>query len=257
MFLQHPIIIFIFSVLVLALPKSHAEESKLPMESTYRINSGNSEVTTIVRNDKTKETLIRNFIFPVVGEALKTIPQVSNVVFVPGKETKEDYSWANYTTIKRESFAYINLSLSSQVSLLFKVNEELRKCKSKETKRETSGSDDWSGSSSNECDITALKSEVTVEGPIAVYGTFVSSVDVNRLLKKKQNLTVSVKLNYSQEFEMETNFNILSSSFEESLMKFFEVFHFTSQIGENFSRRQLLVGVARAMRNINEKVLEL
>jgi len=245
------------------LPNAQAEEAKLTKETSYEINAFEGTTKTIIRDDTSKQSLIESYLFTKVAKALEKTSQVKSVVFVPGAEKSEDYSWASYTSKVRESYAYVNIDLNTQVSLLFKVKEELRKCKT-EVKSETTTSsevadddfEDW-GTDSSACDIHSLKSEVVVEGPIAVYGTFASSVDVNNLLKDRQKLKISIETNFSKELQMQSTFEILSSSFEENLLKMFEAFQFKPMIGDNFTRRKLLVGIARAMRNINERVLEL
>ncbi len=250
------------SSLIIILPVLNvwAEAVKLPIQTTYSIDSSSSEVETILRKDKSKNPLIEKYLFSTVAKALEKVPSISNVVFVPGDETETENNWSSYIRKKRESFAYVNLNMNTQVSMLFKISEERRVCKTV-VKEEVEENDDdidrfYSGGSSG-CNINSLKSEVTISGPISIYGTYASNINVDTILKDRQKIKISVESNYSKEFVMNTEFSILSSSFEEKLMTFFKVFQYKPMIGSTFTRRQLLVGVARALRTINEGVLEL
>ncbi len=245
--------------LLLSVLNLQAQDKVIPIQTSYSISTDSSSVTTILTEDKSKDELINKYLFPEVEKVLIKNPLVSNVAFVPGMETSTEYSWANYITKKRESFAYVNIDVGSQISFLFKITEELRVCKTGTKDEKNVVVDEWSGTSSSttSCDINSLQTNVKIEGPVAVYGTYASQYDVGTLLKDRQEITVTLNKNWSKQFQMVTRFRINSSSFEDGLIRFFEAFQIKSMIGDHFTRKQLLVGVARAMRTINEGMLEL
>jgi hypothetical protein len=238
-------------------PVPEVTPKQIVQQTTYAVTDQGTTVTTLLTEDKSKSKMINSYLFPVIEKTLKKNPIVSNVVFVPGVESKTDNSWSDYITKKRESYAYVNINMNSQISLMFKVVEELRVCKANKKSKSTDQSsfDEWASPSG--CGLSVLKSSVEIKGPVAVYGTYVSNINVDSLLNEKQELSFSVSTNFNEQFQIESSFKILSSSFEEGLVKFLEVFNFKTGIAQHFSRRQLLVGVSRSLRTINEGVLGL
>ena len=254
MFLRISLFLLFLQASYFSLLNVQAATRGLSIETSYSLHTTGNQVETVLRKDHEQWKLIKEHIFPKAIESLEAMPYISNIVFVPGEESKLEYSWANYITKRRESYVYVNLDIASQVTFLFKVSEDLRECKVSIAQKDPSSVEDEEDSP---CNIHSLKSEAVIEGPIAVYGNFVSNVDTQSLLKNKQSFTISAQTNYSKEFVFKTSFKILTSSFEESLVKFLDVFHIKSLMVGHFTRRQLLLGTARALRTFNEKVLSL
>ncbi|MCB0356837.1 MAG: hypothetical protein KDD40_07510, partial [Bdellovibrionales bacterium] len=74
MFKTQRISLSILSLAFTFVLNGQAEEKKLAKETTYNINSSNTSVSTIVRDNTAKLKLIEKYLFKEVAEALKKMP---------------------------------------------------------------------------------------------------------------------------------------------------------------------------------------
>ena len=237
----------------------------------YSINSSSSSVTITQEKSDQLDELSKNYLFDKIRVALLKSPYILGVQFTKGLETKEDNKWSKYRTIKRTSKAYINLSLPAKFSILVDVEEEYRKCKTnlpKEAKSSYSRHDAYSYGSS-ECKDSDLRSEVVINGPLAVYSSFASYINPTELLKEKQSLSWTLSHHYSgDKMKFEGEFDIKSDSFEKGIFKFMQLSNINfsgpldislsgQAVSQQVTRKDILVGIARTLKRINEEVVGL
>ena len=180
---------------------------------------------------------------PLVGDV-----QTSDVV-----EKKTDPgTWADYTTVTKNFSAFVQINLQKPVTMLFEVEQSHQVCKnpgqtSKDTITSSCGD---------------MNTTLQVKGPIAVYGTFEteSNLDVTSLMQDKQRLSLTVSRSYDKEnLIVDSTLYVDSMQFEKSLLKFFGVFNVKgiNKKSEDLTRQSIFLGVARVMRQSNERMLEL
>jgi len=257
----------IFATLV-AGAHAFANETK----TTYAISGSNATVTTVVKKASTeKEKLMRGYLFEKIAEKIKAFPMVTGVEF--NKETKGEItsnSYSDYWELKRSYPAMIHLNLPTSVTMMVKVEESYRKCKSPAEKAaslsspmggrdfdENHGYGGFGGDQTVDC---TLQSSVKIKGPFAVYGNFASSVNIDRLLKEKQSISYDVSRDWLDKTSMkvEGKFSIESELFDRNLFKFLDAFNLKVSDSDSkvMTRNNLLLGIARVLRVNNERVVE-
>ncbi len=256
----------IFATLV-AGAHAFANETK----TTYSISGSNATVTTVVKKASAeKEKLMRGYLFEKIAEKIKAFPMVTGVEF--NKETKGEIisnSYSDYWELKRSYPAMIHLSLPTSVTMMVKVEESYRKCKSPAEKAASistpfGGRDyqdyhdgGFGGDQTVDC---TLQSSVKIKGPFAVYGNFASSVNIDRLLKEKQSISYDVSRDWLDKTSMkvEGKFSIESELFDRNLFKFLDAFNLKVSDSDSkvMTRNNLLLGIARVLRVNNERVVE-
>jgi hypothetical protein len=183
---------------------------------------------------------------------LKQMPLVGDVQTSDMTEKKTDPgTWADYLTLTRNFSAFVQINLQKPVTMLFSVEQVQQVCKNPGQNK-----DAVIASCEN------LNTTLAVKGPIAVYGTFEteSNLDVSGLLRDKQRLNISVSRSYDKTtLIIDSTLNVDSILFEKSLLKFFDVFNVNgiSKKAEDLTRQNIFLGVARVMRQSNERMLEL
>lgn len=243
--------------------------------TTYNVQGTWVEASTKIKKNNEFDPLMRKYLLPTFAKALEGTPYINSVQFMEGKEVKgTTYEFLQYTEWSRKSHLVVALSVPSRVSMMFEVNEELRRCNVPE-KTPAPICDDHSGcttpSASGDCQ---LKSSLVVRGPIAVYGVHDSTANVRQLgraLRKQQYLRVALgKSSDKADVEMETRFDIDSVNWERNLFKFMEAFNIPTQIelaskpslndsttyNAELTRHTMFVGIARVARQLNEKILD-
>jgi|GEM_PF-6941209 len=255
-------------ILMLAISGSavFAEETK----TTYSISGSSATVTTVVKKaSEEKEKLMRSYLFDKIADKLKAFPMVTAVEY--NKETKGEISsssYMDYWELKRSYPVMIHLSLPTSVTMMVKVQESYRKCKSPAEKAASLSTpvgrdyEDYhsGGSSSDQTVDCSLQSSVSIKGPFAVYGNFASSVNVDRLLKEKQIISYEVSRDWMDKTSMkvEGKFSIESELFDRNLLKFLDAFNLkvTDSDSKVMTRNNILLGIARVLRVNNERVVE-
>lgn len=254
---------FIVGLLILGWD-GHAEEIK----TTYSISGSSAAAITVVKKASAeKEKLMRGYLFEKLAENLKQFPLVTSVEFdkeSKGSVTTETY--LDYWELKRSYPAMIHLSLPTSVTLMVRVEESYRKCKSPAEKAAGSSaikidySDSDFGSITDTTVDCNLSSSVRIKGPYSVYGNFASSVNVDRLLKEKQTISYEVARDWSDKTTMKIDgrFSIESELFDSSLLKFLDTFNLkvAEDDSKSITRNNILVGIARMLRINNERVVE-
>jgi len=250
---------------ILIVTQASAEETK----TTYNITGSMATVTTIIKKASAeKEKLMRGYFFEHLAKKIRLLPNVTGIEF--NKETKGEVSTSTYTDYweyKRSYPVMVHLSLPSSVTMMLRVRETYRACKSPAEKQAnattpiTSYEDyDGMGSSATQSTVDCtLSSEVKITGPFAVYGNFASSVPVDKLLKEKQYITYELTRDWSDKanMKMDARFAIDSELFDRNLMKFLDVFSIKLDGDSKVqTRNQLLVGIARILRTNNERLVE-
>ena len=237
------------------------------LKTTYSISNEQTAVTTLAKDVGRKyEKQLDTYLFPSFKKALQEMAFVSSITQTKGEESSETNNWSDYETKKRKSHAFINLSLQSPLTLLFEIEESYRTCKA--TKPVSSGYEEGS-SSSTTC---SKQAELTVRGPISVYGNYANSINVDALLRNKQEVNLTLSKSYdNKDTNLVSRFQIKSVTFDESLARFFRIFNipvFVSNGGEIgygnglldkvsplTSRQRLMLGISRVARTANERML--
>ncbi len=253
----------LFSFLVAMTQSVQAEETK----TTYSIAGSNATVTTVVKkaSAETEQQMLRGFLFERLAAKLKQFPMVTGVEFNNQiKAEIKSSEWSDYWEHKRGYPVMVHLSLPTAVTMMFKVEETFRKCKSpaeKAAKVAQPVYDDYGGGGGLS-DVTvdcSLGSQVKVTGPYTVYGNFASSMDIERLLREKQSISYDVTRDWSDKtnLKIEGRFSIESELFDQSLMKFLGGLNAKPAGTESIlTRNNLLLGIARILRVQNERMVE-
>ena len=152
-----------------------------------------AEAKTTLKNSSAYDDHLEKFLFKHVAENLKEFPFIINVQLLNDstKEVKkEEESYWDYVKHIRSSHAFISIQTPrGPVRLLMKVKESYRKCSPpKDNDLATEADDeDYYGDyyepaaqSSSSC---SREADVKISGPIAIYGNYVTSVDLNRVVK--------------------------------------------------------------------------
>ena len=231
-----------------ALPAFAGVEAK----TTYNINTSNTEAKTEYTkapqdlDNKFKEKLWEQF-----AAKLKEMPLVGDIQTSEVVEKKEDPgTWADYQRITKTFSAFVQINLDKPVTMLFSVEQAHQVCKASQSK-------DTITSSCGD-----LNTTLSIKGPMAVYGTFEteSNLDVSGLLRDKQRLQIAVSRSYDKaNLIVDSTLYVDSLLFEKSLLKFFDVFNVKgiSKKSEDVTRQAIFLGVARVMRQSNERMLGL
>jgi hypothetical protein len=233
-----------------ALPAFAGIEAK----TTYNLNNALTEAKTEYKKApldldvKFKDKLWEQF-----AAKLKSMPLVGDIQTSDVEEKKTDPgTWADYMTVTRNFSAFVQINLQKPVTMLFAVEQSHQVCKNP-----SQSSKDTITSSCGD-----LNTTLQVKGPIAVYGTFEteSNLDVTSLLQDKQRLSVVASRSYDKaNLIVDSTLYIDSMQFEKSLLKFFDVFNVNgiNKKKEDLTRQSIFLGVARVMRQSNERMLEL
>lgn len=239
--------------------KGTVTKKDVPLKTNYAITGESTTVTTTTEKDKKYESEKLNFLFPVFSKALQNTAFVTSVTQTKGDVTSETNQWWDYVLHKKKSHAFVNLAFASNITLLFELQEEYRKC----TKQPLADS---------EAMPCSLQTTLTVKGPLAVYGNFATAVNIDALLRNKQELEITLGQSWSGESTLVSKFNVKSVSFDESLARFFRIFNipvFTAsndvglgselmdKISPLTSRQKLMLGVSRITRQAHERMLNL
>ncbi len=253
----------IFSLLVAMTQSVQAEETK----TTYSISGSNATVTTVVKKASSDtEKLMHGFLFEKIAAKLRGFPMVTGIEY--NNEIKPEIKsneWQDYWEHKRNYPVMVHLALPTAVTMMLKVEESFRKCKSPAEKAAKSAQPigdydggDYGGSLSVPVDCS-LGSTVKVTGPFTVYGNFASSMDMDRLLREKQSITYEVSRDWSDKtnLKLEGRFMIDSELFDQNLMKFLGGLNAKPAGTEAvLTRNNLLLGIARILRVQNERMVE-
>lgn len=243
------------------------------VKTTYNINNSSVTTKTIFQNapmDMDKD--LRNM-WDRFSKDLKESSFVSGIQTGDQTESKEDYSWDDYITVKKSFPAFVELKLPESVTLLVKITESQRVCKNPADVKKTTSShySDYSSSSSSD-DCSQLNSSLKIEGPISIYGTFNQNIDLARMMKNKQSIKLTaMRLDSGKSLKIESEFDVSSVLFEQGLTKFFQVFKVAgvnlSGTGQErgllsggtassvVTRQSIFLGIARIMRQSNERML--
>lgn len=255
---------YIFSLLVAMTSGAQAEETK----TTYSISGSNATVTTVVKKASSdSEKLMHGFLFEKIASKLRGFPTVTGIEF--NNEVKPEIKtsdWQDYWEHKRNFPVMVHLALPTAVTMMFKVEETFRKCKSPAEKAakaqqpmDYGGDYDGGGLGANVPVDCTLGSTVKITGPFTVYGNFASSMDMDRLLREKQSIQYDVSRDWSDKtnLKVEGRFSIESELFDRNLMKFLGGLN-AKPAGTDavVTRNSLLLGIARILRVQNERMVE-
>lgn len=253
-------------------------EQTTKLKTTYSIDASQTAVTTVAVDAAAKyDTLLDGYMFSSLKSALQGMAYVSSVMQTKGTESVENFSWADYELQKKRSHAFLKLSLPTPVTLLFEIEESYRKCRpSSTTTASTSSSRGYTPaeavrpSSNTGC---SRQAEVTVKGPISVYGNYATSINVNSLMRNKQELFIAASQDYTgKNLEIVNRFSVNSINFDDSLAKFFKIFNIPvfldhggdvgheaglmGKVSPLTSRQRLMLGISRIARTTNERILK-
>jgi hypothetical protein len=235
------------------------------LKTTYDIGGSSAKVTTVVKKASAeKEKMLRQYLFPLIAEKLKTLPTVSTVEF-NGKAKGETTgsTWGDYWEHKRSYPVMVSLSLSTPVQMMMRVEESYRTCKSVAEKAANAvlptSYGDYDGATTADALVDcSLESSVKITGPLLVQGNFASSSNVDKLLKDRQNITYSLSRDYSNkaDLKLEGRFNIESELFDQNLFQFLSRLNSATGLESVITRNTLLLGIARVLRVQNESMVE-
>lgn len=235
------------------------------LKTTYSIYSDYTTVTTVAAKTNQWDNQTTNFLFSMLRGSLQKSAFVTSVTQTTGLESQESNQWWDYELRKRRSHVFVTLSLQAPITLLFELDENYRKCKPPAT---TPVVLDESGYAS----ACSRQSVLTVKGPIAVYGNFASSINVDALLRNKQEIEITLSKSYNKEdTHLATRFTVKTVSFDDGLSRFFRIFNIPvflnhdndvgygsgalDKVSPLTSRQKLMLGVSRIARQMNERML--
>lgn len=223
------------------------------IKTTYNITQSSAESRTVIKNEASKEALLKDYLLGSLKKAFLSSEFITGIQETKGTETKDEYQGLDYVTMNKKSNIFVNVSLPEKVSMMFEVEQRYQACKKQ-------------AADSSSC---YLSSTLTVKGPMAVYGNYASPVDINNLLKNKQELYFDMSRSYDgSEINLNSRFTINSNNFEDRLAKFMEIFNVpipaAAEIGVGgakvsggtMTRQRMLVGIARFLRQGNERIVQ-
>lgn len=235
------------------------------LKTTYSIYNDYTTVTTVAAKSNKWDRQTEEFLFPLFRGSLQKMAFVTSVTQTQGEQSQESNQWWDYDLKKRKSHVFVNLSLQSPITLLFEIEENYRKCKPPKTPVVV----DESGSGGGTC---TRQTALTIKGPVAVYGNFANSINVDALLRNKQEVEITLGKSYDNaDTNLSTKFAIKSVSFDDGLSRFFKVFNIPVFMGHDAdvgygggvldkvspltSRQKLMLGISRIARQSNERML--
>ena len=240
-------------------------------ETNYNIQSSAVEVVTTAKRTNQFDEKMTNYLLPLVRDALRGTQFVTDIQAVEGAEQREEIQWADYVTHKRVSKIFVNMQLPSRVSMLFNVEEDYRRCRVPQQLPPGAGSrhmedDAGAGAIQQGCQ---LQSTLKLTGPLAIYGTYTSAINVDRLLQGKQDLQITLAKSWDKaDAVFTTRLNVSSMQWEDNLQSFMKAFNIRPQTDQAdvttngsspnvlLSRQTIFLGVARFARQINERILQ-
>jgi hypothetical protein len=236
------------------------------LKTTYSIYNDYTTVTTVAAKANKWDRQTEEFLFPMFRGSLQKMAFVTSVTQTQGEQSQESNQWWDYDLKKKKSHVFVNLSLQSPITLLFEVEESYRKCKPPKTAAVV---DESGYGSSGTC---TRQSTLTVKGPAAVYGNFANSINVDALLRNKQEIEITLGKSFDNaDTSLSTKFAVKSVSFDDGLSRFFKVFNIPVFMGHGTdvgygsgildkvspltSRQKLMLGISRIARQSNERML--
>lgn len=235
------------------------------LKTEYNISGDYVTTTTTVEKTNAFDRMLGNPLFETFQKTLKNMAFVSSVVQTPSVKTTETNKWWDYEQVKAKSNAFVVLSLSSPVTLLFQIEETYRKCVV--GKNIPSSSEDG-GSNTSAC---KGETSLNIKGPIAVYGNYATAVNVDALMRDKAEIDMTLAKSWSgTDTTLTTRFSIKSVNFDSALARFFRILNvpvFTNgqdvSLGNGAlskatpltSRQSLMLGIARIARQSHERML--
>lgn len=233
------------------------------LETTYTISSSSAESKTTITNASTEiEKRSKGYLFKTIRKALENTAYIQSIEETEGKTDKEESQFSNTINNKKTNHVFVTLALPAKVSLMFKVEQSYRECKpgTSSSSSPSYGFEDYGGSGSRAgSDCFASGSSVSVKGPVAVYGNYASNVQIEELMRDKQELNFELRQSYDKtKYELSSRFSINSIFFEENLYKFMEFFGVAPQDKSPLAltRQRLLLSVSRYLRQVNERTLQ-
>ncbi len=233
-----------------------------PLSSHYEITNSSAETKTVAK-DSSKEALVRDYLFNALSPALVDSTYITSIQETEGKTEVDKGEHSNAVTYKKTSQIFVSLAMPARISVLFSMEQRHRTCKSK-SEPETSSLSYFSYGYSSCEDNTG----VLITGPLQVYGDYASSLQVEKILRNKQDLGFLLSKKSGGGLELRSQFNINSALFEENLGKFLEFFGVVlkseSSVGISptggaqiaMTRQRLLLATARYLRQVNERMLK-
>jgi hypothetical protein len=191
------------------------------------------------------EAVLRQFLLPRVVRSLTSLPSVAQVTTMLGEERLQETPTLAFDTRRRLSSVVVHLRWGSNVGLLFKVDESYRECVS----RPQLGSGT----------VCYPRSELSVVGPLKVYGVFTSFTEADQTLRDKQNYFIEADSTWDRkEIRVNSQMSVTSALFESALLSFVKDFGLRRQVDTTAlrSRRTVLMAAARLMRTINEGIFD-
>lgn len=242
-------------------------------ETTYNMQGSSVEVVTTAKRTNQFDEKMTNYLLPMVREALRGTQFVTDIQAVEGSEQREEIQWADYITHKRVSKIFVNMQLPARVSMLFNIEEDYRRCRVPQqlpggvgSRQMEDGLDQGGGAIQQGCQ---LQSSFKLTGPLAIYGTYTSAINVDRLLEGKQDLQVTLTKSWDKmDTVFTTRLNVHTMQWEDNLQSFMKAFNIRphtdqadvttsgSSLNVLLSRQTIFLGVARFARQINERILQ-
>jgi hypothetical protein len=250
-----------FAILALFCGSQITEASEI--KTSYSITSTAATVTTTIKNATIDhEKLMHDYPFEKLAKALQAFPMVSGVTYNAKSATEEvNSSPSEYHEYKRSYPAFIQLNLGTPVTLMVRVEEQYRRCKTDGEKAGNPPPSEYDRhgyeSAGSSC---LLWSAAKIKGPYSIYGSFASSVDLEQLLREKQTISFDIRRDYSDKtmVRVEGKFSVDSELFDRHLFKFLDAVNVKVEAVEGaYSRSNVLLGTARILRVNNERVVGL
>ena len=243
-------------------------KAKPEYKLTYKVE--NSKVTSNhkVMDSSQWKGLMQHYPTQQFLDRIKGLPGIDNVQFTPGQHTIDGaYFDKDVVRSLRTSSLMVRIQGSAPFSMLFKVDEELHRCKSMvsnpmETENlDKWGEPDWSDSSVDVNHACKMETAMVIKGPIAVYGTIPGNLANRTLLMNQIEFKWELKSSFDKEdTEINSSFNVTRADFPEAVRK---ILNWTVGTNVPFSemffenpQRNALVQVGRVLREKNQEILK-
>jgi hypothetical protein len=248
-----------------------AGADELKKETTYSIQGSSVDTTTTARKSSDHDEKMTKYLLPALKAAMLGSQYISDLQIIEGEEKKEDTTWADYTTYKRTSNVFVAVNLPTRISMLFQVEEDYRKCKLviAAGQAPVQGSFEDGGGTPVQGTTCQLQASLKVTGPLSVYGSYATNINVDALMNNKQDFAMTLAKSWDKsDAVLTTRLNINSMRWEDSLFKFLQAFNVrtpssepavgpaSGAAGTMVSRQMIFLGVARFFRQINERILQ-
>lgn len=236
----------------------------------YRLLADQVRVGIDVKDSNQWKGLMQAYPGEQFFKRIKGLPGIENIQFTPGNhQVQDDYYDKEVIFSKRDSSLMVRIQGSAPFSMLFAVNESLKRCVADVSSHEDDEEalDKWGEPSLYSNAMVGIESpcrvesSMTVSGPIAVYGTIPGNFTNRSLLMNQIVFSWSIKNDFSKkDTELDSSFKIARSDFPVALRKMLQWTQGAStpfaDIFMSNPQRNTLVQIGRVLTAKNKEILK-